>query len=393
MKAHDRRLLRVREIREARVTSVELFFDLVYVFAVTQLSHHLLANLSLAGSLQTLVLWLAVFYAWQYTTWALNWFDPEAMPVRFLLFGVMGVGLLMAAALPQAFAARGLPFALCYVAIQVGRTVVVLCLLGGHHDLTPNFRRILAWFSLSGVLWIAGAFAESELRLALWGLAVVGEYACMSFGFWFPGLGRSRSTDWTVEGGHLAERWQLFVIVALGESILIAGATLAHGKAWDASTVIAFLVAFLGSVAMWWVYFDTGSKAASHAIAHSHDPGRLGVQFVYAHVVLVAGVIVSAVGNELVIDHPHGPVSATHVAVLVGGPMLYLLGNAIFKGIVFGRLPLSHLVGLSGLVMLTPLAYLTDLLVLSGLTTLLLIVVAVWESVSRRRTIRAANVG
>lgn len=213
---------------------------------------------------------------------------------------------------------------------------------------------------------------------------LLGEYSCMSFGFWFPWLGRSTSTDWTVEGGHLAERWRLFVIVALGESILVTGATLAHASPWDTPIVTAFLVAFLASLAMWWVYFDTGSKAANRAITQSSDPGRLGVQFVYAHVVLVAGIIVWAVGNELVIAHPDGRMEDKYVAVLIAGPALYLLGNATFKTIVFGRFPLSHLVGLLLLAVLAPLAYQTDLLMVGGLTTLLLIVVATWESLSRR---------
>ncbi|MES2053410.1 MAG: low temperature requirement protein A, partial [Pseudomonadota bacterium] len=290
-------LLRARDGHEARVSFGELFFDLVYVFAVTQISHHLLAHLSLWGALQALVLWFAVWLGWQYTAWVTNWFDPETLQIRLMLFAIMAAGLVMSAALPQAFEGLGLVFALCYVAIQVGRTVFVLISLGRKHPLAPNFRRILGWLCISAVFWIAGAMAEGHTRLALWALAVACEYFSPMTGFRLPGLGRSATSDWTIEGGHLAERCQLFMIVALGESILVTGATLSHHAHWDAPTLIAFFVAFLGSLAMWWVYFDTSSKDGSHAIAHSDDPGRMGGYFHYVHVIMVAGVIVSAVAN------------------------------------------------------------------------------------------------
>ncbi|MCY1165390.1 Bacterial low temperature requirement A protein (LtrA) [compost metagenome] len=378
-------LLRARDGHEARVSFGELFFDLVYVFAVTQISHHLLAHLSLWGALQALVLWFAVWLGWQYTAWVTNWFDPETLQIRLMLFAIMAAGLVMSAALPQAFEGLGLVFALCYVAIQVGRTVFVLISLGRKHPLAPNFRRILGWLCISAVFWIAGAMAEGHTRLALWALAVACEYFSPMTGFRLPGLGRSATSDWTIEGGHLAERCQLFMIVALGESILVTGATLSHHAHWDAPTLIAFFVAFLGSLAMWWVYFDTSSKDGSHAIAHSDDPGRMGGYFHYVHVIMVAGVIVSAVANELVIAHPDGHIETTSVAVLIAGPLIYLMGNALYKRAVYGRVPLSHLAGLAALVVLTPLAYLTDLLMVGGLTTVILIAVAVWEGCSRRR--------
>jgi low temperature requirement protein LtrA len=136
------RFLRERDGHEARVTNVELFFDLIYAFAVTQLSHRLVHNLSAFGALETLVLWFAVWLGWQYTCWVTNWFNPERIQVRLLLFVVMLVGMVMAASLPLAYGERGLVFAISYVAIQVGRSLVVLAFLGRHHALTANFRRI-----------------------------------------------------------------------------------------------------------------------------------------------------------------------------------------------------------------------------------------------------------
>jgi low temperature requirement protein LtrA len=231
---------------------------------------------------------------------------------------------------------------------------------------------------------MAGGLVHRPARLCLWVIAVVCEYVSPMIGFKLPGLGRSRSADWTIEGGHLAERCQLFVMVALGESILITGATISDAEHCDAPILIAFLAAFLGSVAMWWMYFDTSSKAGSVAITHSDDPGRIGSYFHYVHVVVIAGIIVSAVGSDLFIAQPDGHIETKYAAVLIGGPAIYLLGNAIYKRVVYGRFPLSHLAGLVALALLTPFAWLTDSLMVGGLTTLIMMIVAGWEACSRR---------
>lgn len=339
-----------------------------------------------------MLLWFAVWLAWQYTAWVTNWFNPDTRPIRILLFAIMLLGLFAASALPQAFGERGLIFALFYVAIQVGRSWVVLNLLEANHPLKKNFRRILGWMCISAVFWILGGLAQGNSRLLLWALAVLCEYVSPMFGFRLPVLGRSNSSsEWTIEGHHLAERCQLFVIVALGETILITGSTLSEMETWTAPALIASLVAFIGSLAMWWVYFDTSSKTGSHAISQAENPGQLGANFHYVHVVLVGAIIVCAVANELVIAHPDGPISNVTAVVLILGPAIYLLANALYKRLVYRRFPLSHLVGLIALAVLTPIAYLTDLLMVNGLTTLIMVVVAVWESISRGRTPQQQN--
>lgn len=376
-------VLRSRD-HHAAVPFEELFFDLVYVFAVTQLSHHLLEHLTLLGALQTLVLWFAVWLGWQYTAWVTNWFDPETRPIRTLLFAVMGVALVSASALPEAFGERGLVFAAAYALMQIGRTVVVLYLLGASSPLFANFRRILVWLVVSGALWIAGGLAEPQMRLALWALAVACEYFSPMAGFPVPGLGRSRTTDWTIDGGHLIERCGLFVIVALGETIVVMGATLAHGEHWETPTLIAFAVSFVGAIALWWIYFDTSSKDGARVIKQAADPGRTGAYFHYIHVILIAGIIVSAVANDLVIAHPHGHMETKYLAALIGGPAIYLIGNALYKHVVYGRWPISHGVGLIVLAAIVPFAYSTDLLVVGALTTLAVLVVAGWDALARR---------
>ncbi|PVX85642.1 low temperature requirement protein A [Paraburkholderia unamae] len=378
-------LLRSRDGHHARVSFTELFFDLVYVFAVTQLSHELLISLTLTGVVETLILWFAVWLGWQYTCWVTNWFDPETPRIRSLLFAVMLAGLVMAAAIPGAFGKRGLIFAFAYVAIQVGRTAYIVFELGKNHALAANYRRMLGWVVIAAVFWIAGAFAEGWPRAALWAIAVLCEYVSPMFGFALPGLGLSRTSDWTIEGGHLAERCQLFVIVALGETVLATGATLAQVDIWDSAILSAVLATFLGTLAMWWLYFGTSSEDATKTITRSGDPGRIGA---YLHAILVAGIIATAVGNDLVLAHPHNAVKTAYALTLSAGPAIYLLGSAIYKKVVYGVVPTSHIVGVILFALLIPFASYVDLLTMGWLTTIVMLTASFWEGrlLRKRRT-------
>lgn len=175
--------LRKRGEGIATVSFSELLFDLIYVFAVTQLSHNFLHHLNWTGFLQSAVLWFAVWLGWQHTTWMTNWFDPNIRSIRGILFVLMMIGLLVAVAIPEAFGERGWIFALCYVVIQVGRTASILFMLGRKHQLTPNYTRILGWFIISAVFWIIGAFQEGDIRLLLWAIAscVTTPHQCSAF--------------------------------------------------------------------------------------------------------------------------------------------------------------------------------------------------------------------
>jgi low temperature requirement protein LtrA len=373
-------LLRSRD-SHARVTYVELFFDLVFVFAVTQLSHTLVEHLTLVGALQTLFLLLAVWWVWVYTCWFTNWLDPDKPSVRILLFALMLAGLLMSASIPHAFDGEALLFASAYVFSQVVRSLFMLWAVRGHDPLNfRNFQRITCWLVVSGLFWIAGGLATGEVRVLLWIGAFVVEFCGPISGFFVPVLGRSTTADWKVDGAHMAERCALFVIIALGESILVTGATAASLPA-TTEAVCAFLVAFLGSVAMWWIYFHIGAERGSRAFAGSHDPGRVARNvYTYFHIPIVAGIVVCAVADELTITHPSGHMEADAAAVLLGGPALYLAGNVLFKRASAKYYPLSHLVGLGLLVLLAPIALFITPLLLATATTLVLIVVAVWET-------------
>jgi len=369
----------------ARVTYVELFFDLVFVFAVTQLSHSLLGRLTPEGAAQTLVLLLAVWWSWIYTCWWTNWLDPDRPAVRAMLFVLMLAGMVLAAAIPHAFEGQGLLFAAAYVFMHLARAFFMLGALRGRDDANyRNFRRIACWLLASSALWVAGGLAEGHQRTTLWVAALGVEFLGPAAGFAVPGLGRSTTADWRVDGAHMAERCALFVIIALGESILVTGATAASHPA-TAANVGAFLAAFLGTVAMWWIYFHIGAERGSRAFAGSADPGRIArAVYTYFHVPIVAGIVVCAVADELVIAHSGGHIEPAAAFALIGGPALYLLGNVLFKRASASHYPLSHLVGLGLLAALVPLHGLLAPLALGAATSAVLVVVAVWETRSLR---------
>jgi low temperature requirement protein LtrA len=373
-------LLRSRD-SHARVTFVELFFDLVFVFAVTQLSHTLLEHLTVIGALQTLFLLLAVWWVWMYTCWFTNWVNPERPPVRMLMFALMLAGLLLSASIPHAFDGEALLFASAYVFSQIVRSAFMLWATRKHDRLNfNNFRRIICWHVVSGTFWLAGGFAPGATRVVLWLVALGIECVAPYAGFYVPGLGRSNTADWRVDGGHMAERCALFVIIALGESILVTGATAASFPATTAN-IGAFVVAFVGSVAMWWIYFNIGAERGSRQIAGSADPGRVArAVYTYFHIPIIAGIVVSAVADELTIAHPDGHMEVAAAIVLLGGPALYLAGNVFFKRASAKYYPLSHLVGLGLLLGIAPFAMLMTPLVLATITTLVLVMVAVWET-------------
>ncbi|WP_460875522.1 low temperature requirement protein A [Rhodanobacter koreensis] len=383
-------LLRARGASEhVRVTNIELFFDLVFVYAVTQLSHTLLHGLNVVGTLQVLLLFLAVWWVWVFTSWVTNWLDPERPLVRLLLLALMLAGLLLSIALPEAFGARGLLFAGAYVFMQVGRTLFMLWALGNAAPANKrNFQRITVWLVLSGALWLAGGWQDGQLRWLLWIAALGLEYLGPAMAFYVPGMGRSSTTDWDIDGGHLAERCSQFVIIALGESVLVTGSSFADALS-QPQALLMFVSAFVGSVAMWWIYFDLGAERGSRAIRQSADPGRTArIAYTYLHLLIVAGIIVSAVADKLTLHEPAQQAGMVDGAVLLGGPALYLLGNAWFKKTVNDtNLPLSHLLGLGLLAALTLAIGHWSVASLGMATMAVLVLVALWE-VCSLRTVR-----
>ena len=389
-----RNLLRSRDSHsEERVGSVELFFDLVFVFAITQISHTIIAHPGLWSFVEAGMLFLAIWWVWVDTAWVTNWLDVRHGPVRVLLFVLMAAALVMSISLPQAFGDRALAFALSYAFIQLGRHAFMIAALRLHsRDNYLNFLRIGAWSLIEAPFWIAGALSsDPSTRLALWIAALAIVNAGPIATFWVPFMGRSDTRTWNVEGHHFSERCGLFIIIALGESIVVTGG--AFGQVhWGAASIAAFAAAFIGTIAMWWLYFDTGAERAARRLASDDDPGRMArLAYTYFHIPIVAGIIVTAASDEMAVVHPDRLAGLPEIGALIGGPALYLFGNLIFKRTNFAHFPLSHLVGLGLLFAILPFAGHFSRLHLSLAATFILVLVAGWEWVSLRDTRRALN--
>jgi low temperature requirement protein LtrA len=380
------RFQRRRGGEERRASTLELFYDLVFVFAITQVSHLLLDHLTWEGAGQALLVLLVVWWAWNYTTWVTNELDLESIVVRLVLIAVMLASLLMAVAIPEAFGEHGLLFAGSYVAIQVGRHLFLTfaCASAGTIE-RERAGRILTWFTAAGVLWIAGGIADGETRTALWLAALAVDYGAPLATFWVPGQRRLTHANWQVEVSHFAERFQLFVIIALGESIVLTGATTSD-LGLSTARVVAFALAFLSTAALWWLYFNYVARIAQRRLELSEDRTRLARDgYTYLHVVMVAGVIVSAVGDELVIAHPTDVLPGEEVAAVVAGPAIYLLAHALFRLRMAGSLSGKRLAGALACVAVGGVGAFAPALVVAGLLVAVLVAVIAAEHIAGAR--------
>jgi low temperature requirement protein LtrA len=384
-----RNLLRDRAAHhEERVGFVELFFDLVFVFAVTQLSHIIILHPDPKGFLQAGLLFVAVWWVWVETAWVTNWLDVRNIEVRLLLFFLMGVALIMTISLPDALGARATIFVATYLIFRFSRHFFMLAALARYnHDNFVGFIRITLWAAIETLFWIGGLLVdETVTRLAIWGIAIAILNVAPMTSYWLPILGATDTRIWDIEGHHFSERCGLFIIIALGESILVTGGAFGQTE-WAWPTIAAFASAFLSALAMWWLYFDVGAERAARRLASDADPGRMArVAYTYFHMPIVAGIIVTAASDEMALARPLGPAGLAEIVCLIGGPALYLFGNLIFKRTNAAHFPLSHLVGLGLLALIAPFAWLLSPLILSLAATATLVLVAIWEVRSLRDT-------
>jgi low temperature requirement protein LtrA len=372
---------------EQHATTLELFYDLVFVFAVTQVSHLLLGHLSWEGAGQAAMVLLVVWWSWNYTTWVTNELDPESIAVRLLLIALMLLSMLMAIAIPEAFGDRALLFAGSYVAIQVGRHLF-LTFVAADSGTIERLRagRILTWFVVAGVLWIAGAIAEDGARTALWLAALAIDYAGPLVTFWVPVRGPMAShTWWEVGTEHFAERFQLFIIIALGESIVVTGATTSELDL-TVARVVAFALAFLSTAALWWLYFNLVANIAEQRLAQAENRTLLARDaYTYLHVVIVAGILLCAVGDELVIAHPTEELPSAELIAVVCGPALYLLAHVALRLRVARTVGARRLGGAIACLAIGAIGTFAPALVVAALLLGVLIGVIVGDRIAARR--------
>jgi low temperature requirement protein LtrA len=359
---------------ERVVTPLELFFDLVYVFAVGQLSHHLLEQVDFQTGAETLIMSLAVVYAWYMTAWGANWLEPDRLPVRTLLVGLMFASLLMSVAIPDAFDGRGWLFVTGYLLLQLGRAAFLIVALRGRAQ-GEHFVNVLVWELLIGSLWVAGAIADGDARLVLWGLAVAATYAGVAALHWLPGRGQRVELEHSeIAGGHLVERFRLFFIIVLGETVILMGDAFTE-QPFELNRLLALVIAFTGTVALWWCYFQRAEGIAGQAAETAEDAGAIGWRGTWALPMVVIAVIAIAVGDEVAIAHPGDDTTLGFSMLTFGGPALFLLAQAYFLRHELGRAPRSRLLGLAALALLAVAT--TPLTLIAGIAASSAVLVAV----------------
>ena len=366
---------------DREVTPLELFFDLVYVFAIGQLSHHLLEHVDLRHAAETAIMTLAVIYAWIMVAWGANWLDPERLPVRLMLVGLMFGSLLMSIAIPEAFDGRAWLFVTGYLLIQLGRSVFLIVALRGR-ALGEHFVNDLVWELATGALWVAGAIADGDARLVLWGVAVVATHAGLATLHWLPGRGRAIDLAHTeVAGGHLVERFRLFFIIALGETVLVMGDAFA-AESFELDRLLALTLGFTATVALWWCYFHWPERVGAAIAEDAEGAGTVGYWGTWTLTLIVLALIAIAVGDELAIAHPGDDATLGFTLLAFGGPALFLLAQVLFLYEALGRVPLSRWIGLAALAVLALATSALPLIAGIAAASAVLVAVAVADTVA-----------
>ncbi len=384
----SQRISLVRPLEVARaVTPIELFFDLVYVFTVSQLSLHLFENVSVRGMVETLVLTLAAMYAWFMTVWTSNWLDVERRQVQLVLLGLTFASLLMSTSILDAFGSWfGTPFSsdraglfvIGYLAIQLGRTGFAVVAFRDHR-LRDHFSNALVWELATGLIWIAGVFAEGDTRLTIWAIAVLATYAGVIAGHPLPGRSSPFSSDSQIYAEHLLERFRLFFLIALGETVLTIGNAFVNVPL-ETETVLALTASFAGTVALWWCYFHRAERIGKNAVEGTGDASRLVAVGNYTLVAMVVGIIAIAVGDELALGTPDATGHATSAALIFGGPAIFLLAQLAFIREATGTISDARIGACVALAFLALLTAPFSLLVAVIAASLVLAVVAVADT-------------
>jgi low temperature requirement protein LtrA len=310
--------------QEDRVLPLELFFDLVFVLAITQcttlMSHHTTWEGLGQGMLVLGLLW----WSWTAYAWLTSVVDPEEGGVRIALFAAMAAFLITAICVPEAFGSLATEFAVAYGAVRFAQ--IFLLAIAGRDDRT--FRRSVTGLGVGttiGVaLLIAGSFLDPGAQAAVWGLALVLD---MGEPYLFG------SEGWHLVPGHFAERHGLIVIIALGESIVAIGLGAGAHLSWGIAAAAALGIGVVA--AMWWAYFDIVALVSARRLIRA-PRGRVQNElardsYSYIHFLLVAGVILLALGLKKGIGHPTDPLEDVPAFALVGGVAVYLLGLVAFR--------------------------------------------------------------
>ena len=358
---------------DERVTPLELFFDLVFVLALTQCTTLIAHTPTWAGVLKGLLVLGMLWWSWVGYAWLTSVVDPEEGAVRLVIFVAMGAFLVAALCVPGAFGSEALLFACAYAVVRSAH--IVLFMLASRDD--GALRHSVLGLAVStavgaGLLFVA-AFTSGTLQVGLWALALLldagGPYL---FG----------AEGWKLVPGHFAERHGLIVIIALGESIVAIG--VGASTVIDAGVVVAAVLGIVVAAALWWVYFDVTAIVAGRRLAKAAE-GRERNEiardsYSYLHFPMVAGVALIAVGMKRTIGHVDEPLKVVSAAALLGGAAMYLLAHVAFRLRNMHTLSARRLLCAIVLLALVPAGAALPALVTLGILAALLAALIVYEA-------------
>jgi low temperature requirement protein LtrA len=370
----DRARTRLHAPEAQGVTFVELFFDLVFVFAVTQVTALTAHNLTPDGVLRSLVLFWLIWWAWTQFTWTLNPADTTHVVVRVITLAATAAAFVMATTVSQAFLDDGVWFAIPYLVVRIlGLSLQVLVEIERTDDLRAA--GIWRWAGVSGIglaLVLLGALADPSIRPLIWVLAILTDLLATQ---------AARGRTWDIHVGHIAERHALFVIIALGESLIVAGTAVAAQErtvALAADSALALLIACL----LWWTYFGWFKEGLEEQVGDA-APRDVGVRvrdaYSLGHFPMLSGIIGFAVGIEEIVAHPGDPLHTEVLIALGSGVALFVGFSAIVYWRISGAILVARVVAVfviaAGLVLVGSLPPAWPLAVVA----IALTVVVVWE--------------
>jgi low temperature requirement protein LtrA len=333
-----------------RATLLELLFDLVFVAAIALSSTTLAGDISWHGVVRVALPLAAVWWVWSITALTTDFYDPQRPQIQVVIVSAMLGAMMLAASVPEALGERALVFAGTYVAVHIGRGIILVASLGGTLA-QVRAARFAIWFMVSGVAWLAGALAGERLRAVLWALALLVDYVSAGFRYPVPWLGRVPLDQYGKAGEHLGERYQQFMILALGDLILVPTIRYSQTEPSAARTT-AFLVTFAEALLLWQIYVYRAGSLLLTVV--NRRPGRVVRWAPYTHVLMVAGIVATAAGSDLVVGRPTGRTPTGWVALIAGGSMLFLIGRTTFEYQFYSRVSWTRFAFMGLLLGLSP---------------------------------------
>lgn len=375
------------EEQEQRVSPLELFFDLVFVFAITQVTAFIADDPTWLGVVRGLLILAVVWWAWAAYAWLTNTLDAEESRTRVVMFVAMGAMFVVSLSIPQAFDDYALLFACAYFVVRAAH-ILLYGYAANDADVKAAVKRLAPPTFVGTGLLVAASFLDGVAQGAMWAVAIAIDYSG-------PLLAGMRG--WTLHPAHFAERHGLIIIIAFGESIVATGLG-AEGIGLDVGVVVAAVLAIVIAAALWWAYFDVVALVAERRLKEESGERRSQMardSYSYIHLALIAGIVLVALGAKKTIADVDEPLKTVPAAALCGGVALYLLGHIAFRLRNVHSLNKQRLVTAIACIVLIPVAAQVDALVILAIIAALCAALILYEAIhfrdARARVRQAAH--